>query len=107
MDVFMEVERVRGGGTKLTTIAPRARRASDRVREPADHALAGNEGFFTGEAGLRWRSALETVTEGVERRLDWQGRQVAASADDMDGCDREVGGRLTDIEREMPRGRRV
>jgi hypothetical protein len=106
VDVYMEVERVRGGGANLRTIAPGARRASERVRPPAENAASANGGFLTGEAGVRWQTALGTVTEGVERRVDWQGTQVSASADEMDDCDREVNGNLKGIERELPGGRR-
>lgn len=102
MSVFMEVEQVRGGGAGLRAIAPGARRASDRVRAPAESAASGNSGFFTGDAGVQWQAALSTVTESVERRVEWQGTQVTGSADDLDGCDREVGGRLGDIERAIP-----
>ena len=102
MNVFMEVQQVREGGTDLRTLAPGALRASDRVQAPAENAESGNAGFFTGSAGVRWRDALGTVTEGVERRVAWQGTQVSASADDLDVADRGVGGRLQAIERELP-----
>jgi hypothetical protein len=106
MNVFMAVDRVRGGGADLRALAPGARRASERVQAPAESAAAGNGGFFTAEAGLQWQEALGAVTEGVERRLEWQGTQVADSADDLDGTDREVGGNLTAIERGLPAKRR-
>ncbi|WP_026924058.1 hypothetical protein [Glycomyces arizonensis] len=106
MDVYMEVERVRGGGGGLRTIAPEARRASERVQAPAENAASSNGGFFTGAVGVDWQSALSAVTEGLERRVAWQGEQVSGSADDMDGCDREAGGRFRDIGRELPRRRR-
>ncbi|MCD0446710.1 hypothetical protein LO763_24125 [Glycomyces sp. A-F 0318] len=102
MDVFMEVERVRGGGADLESLAPGARRASERVQAPAETAASANAGFFTGEAGVQWQAALGAVTEGVERRLAWQGVQVTGSADDFDGADRGVGGDLAAIERAMP-----
>ncbi|RRR96073.1 hypothetical protein [Glycomyces terrestris] len=91
MNVYMEVETVRGGGADLRAIAPGARRASDRVKAPAETAAAGNAGFLTGDAGVRWQAALGEVTAGVERRVAWQGEQVGGSADDMEGADAGVG----------------
>lgn len=102
MNVFMEVERVRGGGADLENLAPGARRAFERVQAPAETAAAGNSGFFTGEAGVRWQAAFGTVTEGVERRVAWQGTQVTGSADDLDGTDRGIGGDLASLERGLP-----
>lgn len=106
MNVYMEVEKVRGGGADLKTIAPGARKASDRVQAPAENAAAGNAGFLTGEAGVEWKTALEGVTAGVERRVAWQGEQVAGSADDMDGTDGDVRGNFRSIERRVPVKRR-
>ncbi|GAA1694331.1 hypothetical protein GCM10009830_47660 [Glycomyces endophyticus] len=106
MDVYMEVEKVRGGGADLRTIAPGARKASDRVQAPAEHAASGNAGFLTGDAGVRWQAALGEVTQGVEDRVSWQGEQVTGSADDMDGTDTRVGGEFRRIERRTPARRR-
>ncbi|MFB9658979.1 hypothetical protein ACFQS3_12865 [Glycomyces mayteni] len=105
MDVYMEVDRVRGGGADLRAVAPGARKASDRVEAPAEAAATGNAGFLTGDAGQRWRAALGEVTEGVERRVAWQGEQVTGSADDMDGADGEAGGRFRSIGRSVPRSK--
>ncbi|SDD67728.1 hypothetical protein [Glycomyces harbinensis] len=102
MTVFMKVEQVRGGGADLRTLAPGARRASERVRAPAESAASGNAGFLTGQAGVQWQAALGTVTEGVERRVEWQGAQVTGSADDLDGTDRSVGGDIESIGRDLP-----
>ncbi|MQM25732.1 hypothetical protein [Glycomyces albidus] len=106
MNVYMEVEKVRGGGADLKTIAPGARKASDRVQAPAENAASGNAGFLTADAGVQWRTALDEVTAGVERRVAWQGEQVASSADDMDGTDGDVGGNFRSIERSIPAKRR-
>ena len=102
MDVFMEVERVRVGGTDLKTLAPGAQRAFERVKAPAETAASGNSGFLTGEAGVQWQTAFGAVTEAVERRVEWQGVQVTGSADDLDGTDRGIGGDLEKIERDLP-----
>ncbi|WP_335989541.1 hypothetical protein [Glycomyces sp. MUSA5-2] len=106
MNVYMEVDRVRGGGADLRAVAPGARKASDRVEAPAQTAADGNTGFLTGDAGVRWQAALGEVTAGVERRVAWQGEQVTGSADDLDGADGEVGGRFRSIARSVPRPKR-
>jgi hypothetical protein len=102
VNVYMEVEKVRGGGADLKTIAPGARKASDRVEAPAETAATGNAGFLTGDAGVRWRTALGEVTASVERRVSWQGEQVAGSADDMEGTDGGVGADFRRIENRTP-----
>jgi hypothetical protein len=98
----MEVEPVRGGGADLQALAPGARRAAERVQAPAENAASSNGGFATGGAGVQWQGKFDAVTEGVERRVDWQGAQVTTSADEMDGCDREVGGRFRDLQDRVP-----
>lgn len=98
----MEVEQVRGGGGDLQALAPKAKLASDRVQAPAQTAASSNGGFVTGEAGVQWHGRFDAVTAGVERRVDWQGAQVATSADELEACDKEVRGRFRALERRIP-----
>ena len=78
------------------------KRASDRVQAPAQTAASSNAGFFTGDAGVAWHGKFDTVTAGVERRVDWQGAQVTTSADELESCDQEVRGRFRALERRIP-----
>ncbi|WP_030162133.1 hypothetical protein [Glycomyces sp. NRRL B-16210] len=102
MTVHMDVDDVRTGGTRLRGLAPGAQNASRRVERPAQTAADRNGGFATGEAGRRWQTALAAVASGVERRLDWQGGQVVASADDLEAADQETGTRFGGIENDLP-----
>ncbi|MBO3733180.1 hypothetical protein [Glycomyces niveus] len=101
-EVYMEVEQVRGGGGDLQTLAPKAKLASDRVEAPAQTAASSNAGFITGGAGVQWHGRFDTVTAGVERRVDWQGAQVTTSADELESCDMEVRGKFRALERRIP-----
>jgi hypothetical protein len=101
-EVYMEVDQVRGGGGDLRALAPKAKLASDRVQEPAQTAASSNGGFLTGGAGMQWHGRFDTVTAGIERRVEWQGAQVTTSADELESCDQEVRGRFRALERRLP-----
>ncbi|MCD0443576.1 hypothetical protein LO763_08035 [Glycomyces sp. A-F 0318] len=104
MTVHMDVDGVRAGGSGLRDFAPVARNASQRTELPAQTAADRNPGFATGGAGRRWQTALAAVTDGVERRLAWQGEQVVGAADDLDTADQEAGDRFGGIQSDVPAG---
>ena len=102
MTVHMDVDDVRTGGTGLRSLAPNSQAASRRVERPAATAAENNTGFATGEAGRRWQTALAAVSQGLERRLTWQGDQVVGSADDLDAADKEMSARFGGIQSQLP-----
>lgn len=102
MTVHMDVEDVRAGGIRLRVMSAGTKNASQRVEGPAASAADQNPGFTAGEAGRRWQTALATVTGALERRVDWQGEQVAGSADDWESNDEQAGNRFTTVAGELP-----